>query len=104
MDNWSVGCVFAEILTGEYFFQGTSEIDQLQKVFSCLGSPTAVHKGTGAAVWPTYSSLPNAKTFKWRNLPERSRLRDRFPRPLGSSAFTDTSEQRHLSDHGFALL
>jgi len=99
VDMWSVGCVFAEILVGHYFFQGTSEIDQLQKVFACLGSPTVP-----ADRWPTYGLLPNAKTFKWRGLPDRSKLRDHFPAPLNSSAFTDASEQRHLSDCGFNLL
>ena len=97
VDMWSVGCIFAELLTGHYFFEGTSEVDQMQKILSVLGLPTAEK-------WPGYEELPHAKVFKWKGLVERSRLRERFPAPASSSAFTDANDARHLGETGFALL
>lgn len=70
VDMWSVGCIFAELLIGDYFLEGTSEIDQLTKIFTLLGLPTR-------AKWPDYEQLPNAKLFKWKGILDRSRLRDR---------------------------
>lgn len=39
VDMWSVGCIFAEMLLGRVFCDGTSDIDQLSLVFAALGSP-----------------------------------------------------------------
>lgn len=39
VDMWSVGCVFAEMLLGRVFCDGTSDIDQLSQIFAALGSP-----------------------------------------------------------------
>ena len=61
VDVWSAGCIFAEMATGEPFFQGDSEIDQLFKIFSKLGSPSV-------DVWPNLPNLPdymlNAPKFR----------------------------------------
>lgn len=35
-DMWAVGCIFAEMLSGEVLFKGSSTLDQLEKIFSCL--------------------------------------------------------------------
>lgn len=40
IDVWSIGCIFAEMVTNEPLFQGDSEIDQLFQIFSLLGTPT----------------------------------------------------------------
>jgi len=40
MDMFSVGCVFAEMLTGNALFNGQSEIEQIFKIFSYLGTPS----------------------------------------------------------------
>ena len=98
VDMWSVGCIFAELVTGSYFFEGTSELDQLQKVLSTLGNPAAPGR------WAGYGDLPNAKLFKWKALPERARLREKLPKAPASSAFTDPSTCRHLSEEGLQLL
>mmetsp|Transcript_25821 Transcript_25821/g.83614 ORF Transcript_25821/g.83614 Transcript_25821/m.83614 type:complete len:317 (+) Transcript_25821:1451-2401(+) len=42
VDVWSVGCIFAEMVNGQPFFNGSSESDQLHKIFKTLGSPSAV--------------------------------------------------------------
>lgn len=40
VDIWSVGCIFAEMANGRPLVAGTSEADQLDKIFRLLGTPT----------------------------------------------------------------
>ncbi len=40
IDMWSIGCLMAEIATSQALFDGDSEIEQLFKIFSFLGSPS----------------------------------------------------------------
>ena len=56
IDIWSIGCIFAELLTKEPLFQGKNEVDQLSKIFALLGTPTSTS-------WPGFRSLPNAKAL-----------------------------------------
>jgi serine/threonine protein kinase len=60
VDMWSIGCIFAEMVTKEPLFPGDSEIDELYRIFRALGTPNDT-------VWPGVSQLPNYKeTFpKW---------------------------------------
>ncbi|CAG7732341.1 unnamed protein product, partial [Allacma fusca] len=37
VDIWAVGCLFAEMMTGEPLFPGDSDIDQLFLIAQCLG-------------------------------------------------------------------
>lgn len=39
IDMWSVGCIFAEMLTREPLFRAESEIGLLHKIFEALGTP-----------------------------------------------------------------
>ena len=48
---WSVGCVFAEILTGKVLFPGQSDIEQLSLIFDTLGTPDVED-------WPEVEDLP----------------------------------------------
>ncbi|XP_072207726.1 cyclin-dependent kinase 3 [Excalfactoria chinensis] len=54
VDMWSIGCIFAEMVTRKALFQGDSEIDQLFRIFRVLGTPTE-------ATWPGVSQLPDYK-------------------------------------------
>jgi serine/threonine protein kinase len=45
IDIWSVGCIFGEFLSREPMFPGKSELDQLNKIFTKLGTPSE-------ATWP----------------------------------------------------
>ena len=56
IDIWSIGCIFAELLTREPLFQGKNEVDQLSKIFNLLGTPSTTS-------WPGFRSLPNAKAL-----------------------------------------
>jgi len=54
IDLWSIGTIFAEMLTRKILFQGDSEIDQILKIFKMLSTPTE-------SVWPGVTSLPDFK-------------------------------------------
>lgn len=64
VDMWSIGCIFAEMVTKEPLFPGDSEIDELYRIFRALGTPNE-------QVWPGVSQLPNFKdTFpQWTPKP-----------------------------------
>ncbi|KAJ3079840.1 hypothetical protein HK102_003476, partial [Quaeritorhiza haematococci] len=70
VDMWSVGCIFGELVNKEPLLPGRSEIDQLNKIFQLLGTPTD-------RIWPGFSDLPNARTVNFANQPY-NRLRSRF--------------------------
>ncbi|PGH28684.1 CMGC/CDK protein kinase [[Emmonsia] crescens] len=57
IDMWSIGCIFGELLTKEPLFQGKNEVDQLSKIFALTGPPTN-------QTWPSFRSLPNAKSLR----------------------------------------
>ncbi|XP_054565790.1 cyclin-dependent kinase 3 [Eptesicus fuscus] len=54
VDIWSVGCIFAEMVTCKALFPGDSEIDQLFRIFRTLGTPSE-------ATWPGVTQLPDYK-------------------------------------------
>lgn len=60
LDIWSIGCIFAEMVTLRPLFSGDSEIDQLFRIFRTIGTPDE-------RVWPGINTLAEFKsTFpKW---------------------------------------
>ncbi|WKX90163.1 hypothetical protein Q1695_009198 [Nippostrongylus brasiliensis] len=59
LDMWGVGCIFAEICTGQALFPGSKDVvDQLDKVFSIRGLPNE-------AEWPEVKSLPHYGSNKF---------------------------------------
>jgi len=64
VDIWSIGCIFAEMVTRTPLFPGDSEIDQLYRIFRCFGTPTE-------EIWPGVGSYPDYKsTFpQWNSIP-----------------------------------
>lgn len=55
VDMWSLGAIFAEMLTKKALFPGDSEIDQLFRIFRTLGTP-------GEDDWPGVTQLPDYKS------------------------------------------
>jgi len=88
IDMWSVGCIFAEFLTGEPLMAGKGELDQLDKIFKLLGTPNE-------DVWPGFSQLPQARSFKFQKY--SSKLRKKFPKETYTGGI-------YLSECGFDLL
>ncbi|XP_054714916.1 cyclin-dependent kinase 11B-like isoform X2 [Uloborus diversus] len=70
IDLWSVGCIFGELLTMKPLFPGKSEIDQLNRIFKDLGTPSE-------KIWPGYSELPLVKKVTFTEYPYNN-LRSRF--------------------------
>eukprot|EP01134_Creolimax_fragrantissima_P007094 CFRG7094T1 len=52
IDMWSVGCIFAELVTRRALFAGDCEIDQIFKIFGQCGTPTP-------ETWPSVTELPD---------------------------------------------
>ncbi|XP_076039603.1 cyclin-dependent kinase 7-like [Oratosquilla oratoria] len=69
VDMWAVGCILAEMLVRCPYFPGDSDLDQLTKIFTALGTPTD-------ETWPERCKLPDYVSFKHL---EGSPLRDLFP-------------------------
>lgn len=57
VDMWSLGCIMAELLTKEVLFDGKGELDQLQRIFALLGSPSE-------KIWPGLAKLPNVSKVR----------------------------------------
>ena len=52
IDLWSIGVIMTEILMGEVMFRADTEEEQLNVIFSVLGTPTTQS-------WPAANNLPN---------------------------------------------
>ncbi|XP_056018018.1 cyclin-dependent kinase 11B-like [Ostrea edulis] len=62
IDLWSVGCIFAEFLTMKPLWPGKSEIDELNRIFKDLGTPTE-------KIWPGVKELPGMKKCTFADHP-----------------------------------
>ncbi|OJA14038.1 hypothetical protein AZE42_12188 [Rhizopogon vesiculosus] len=40
IDIWAVGCILAELLGGKPIFKGRDYVNQLNRIFHCLGTPS----------------------------------------------------------------
>ncbi|KAG2240086.1 hypothetical protein Bca52824_091088 [Brassica carinata] len=58
IDLWSLGCVFAELLSLEPLFPGVSDIDQISRVTNVLGN-------LNEEVWPGCVDLPDYKSVSF---------------------------------------
>jgi len=51
VDIWSIGCIMLELWTKKAIFPGIDEIDQLNKIWDVMGTPTM-------ETWPKVTTLP----------------------------------------------
>jgi cyclin-dependent kinase 7 len=69
VDVWAAGCIFAELLLRRPFLQGSSDIDQLGKIFAAFGTPKL-------SQWPDMQYLPDYVEYQHVLAPP---LRTLFP-------------------------
>ncbi|KAJ7975183.1 GPCR kinase [Quillaja saponaria] len=69
VDVWAAACIFAELLLRRPFLQGSSDIDQLGKIFAAFGTPTP-------SQWPDVVYLPDYVEYQYVAAPP---LRSLFP-------------------------
>mmetsp|Transcript_19651 Transcript_19651/g.33470 ORF Transcript_19651/g.33470 Transcript_19651/m.33470 type:complete len:507 (+) Transcript_19651:108-1628(+) len=56
IDMWSVGCLLVELYTGTPLFPGTTEADQIHKIYELCGTPSVDN-------WPEGMQLPEYKNL-----------------------------------------
>jgi cyclin-dependent kinase len=61
VDVWSIGCIFAEMANGRPLFAGTSDTDQLDRIFRNLGTPNTED-------YPSIGELPDYKVQFFRGI------------------------------------
>ena len=65
IDMWSIGCIFAEMVTGKQLFMGKNNHDQLKKIFHIRGTPNE-------KIYPGVEDLPEwgNDDYVFENYPE----------------------------------
>mmetsp|Transcript_46969 Transcript_46969/g.117694 ORF Transcript_46969/g.117694 Transcript_46969/m.117694 type:complete len:322 (-) Transcript_46969:4571-5536(-) len=72
VDVWSIGCIFGELILNDVLFPGKTELDQLSKIFSLLGTPTT-------EIWIGLHLLPAFKKIKFPIQPFNNLGKKFFP-------------------------
>jgi len=68
----SLGCVLGELLLSYPLFNGSNEMEQVQKIVEVLGTPSE-------EIWPNFTKLPLTRSFILQNQPYNL-LQNKFPR------------------------
>ncbi|KAE8781042.1 putative cyclin-dependent kinase F-2 [Hordeum vulgare] len=94
VDTWSLGCVMAELLTGEALFKEHCDSDQLHRIYDVFGVP-------GKREWKPYeSSFVADKVPVWRREQAQQRRRGRWH----SNRLRELVPEKLLSKEGFEVL
>ena len=94
VDMWSVGCIFAEILTKMPLFPSKSESETVQSIFKLLGTPTEES-------WPGWTTLPNTRSLRAN---ERQYPHAGFRKALKLGGNAGFASGAFVSDLGLDLL
>ena len=89
MDLWSVGCIIAELILQSPLFPGTTDLDQITKIFKVTGNPNSEN-------WPSFE---NKMKIPLNKKNKKNTLRDKFPmRPINED------DHMYLTPSGLDLL
>ncbi|XP_071729482.1 cyclin-dependent kinase F-1 [Rutidosis leptorrhynchoides] len=72
IDLWSLGCIISELFTLQPLFPGTSDIDQLSRIFTVLGN-------LSEEVWPGCAQLPDYRIISFSKVENPSGLASCLP-------------------------
>lgn len=61
VDIWAVGCIFAELFKRKPLFAGQFEMDQLNRIFDIIGTPTGDEWPEKAALLPSNFRVSQAQ-------------------------------------------
>ncbi|PNH04838.1 Cyclin-dependent kinase C-1, partial [Tetrabaena socialis] len=88
VDMWSVGCIFAELLTGKPLFPGKDDVDQMDKIFQIMGAPTE-------QLWPGVGALnlKNYRSVAMDKYPRAHRLRETLRNKCTGRQFSDDASR-----------
>ncbi|KDO27987.1 CMGC/CDK protein kinase [Saprolegnia parasitica CBS 223.65] len=78
IDMWAIGCIFGELILNEPLMNGSTDLDQVQKIYQLLGRPNE-------RIWPGLSALPHASKFHIDGASSYSTLERVFEKRLSSS-------------------
>merc|ERR1712137_223390 len=79
VDMWSVGCIFAELLTQRPLFESEGgEIPHIHMLFRIMGTPNET-------IWPGCSELPVMKKFTFTKHPNR--FREQIPSTVSANTY-----------------
>ena len=92
VDVWAAGCLLAELLPRQQthssshqhraaLFPGSSELNQLQKIFELIGTPSE-------SIWKEAVNFPNFQRFTYLP-PDHSWVRDMFAASIDAAPDTD---------------
>lgn len=88
-DMWSVGCLFAEFLSGKPLFPADCEIDCIFRIFRMFGTPTETHA-------PYLKTLPDYQHHMPKWPPRTNVTEDLFKIPRESPAADLFFVRRHV--------
>lgn len=75
VDIWAIGCLFAEIMSGDPLFPGESDIDQIYQIMKLLGKRYIAILITNLLPFCKTASFPHSMSFLvWPRLKERWRV------------------------------
>ncbi|VDO71313.1 unnamed protein product [Haemonchus placei] len=61
VDIWALGCILAEFVNASALFPGHSDLEQISRIFSVLGTPSE-------ETWPSWNTMPDATKLIFDNM------------------------------------